>query len=103
MKETLTCPYCGQEKDKHPAEFGNCHICGYKSAIVKSADGADLLIVDRRMPYLDRRCQDLSARMPDISVIIDRRIAQDDISSPDRRQQLSLEEEEVDRSLFQAD
>ncbi|RJQ41810.1 MAG: hypothetical protein C4534_11385 [Gaiellales bacterium] len=53
--------------------------------MIKGADGADLLVVDRRMPYLERRCQDLADRLPHVSVIIDRRIAQDMLNMPDRR------------------
>ena len=103
MNETLNCPYCGQQKDKHPKEFDSCHICGYKSAMVKSDDGANLLVVDRRMPYLERKCQDLSVRLPDVSVMVDRRIAQDELSRPDRRQAFSLEVDVLDPGLTQSD
>lgn len=102
MDKPLICPYCGQEKNKEPGIFCNCHICGYKSAIVKGADGADLLIVDRRMPYLERRCRDLSGRMPGVSVIVDRRIAQDELAGADRRVQLTIESETGGNNLLQA-
>lgn len=44
-----------------------------------------LLIVDRRMPFLNRRCEELSVRIPDVQIIVDRRIAQDSFNQPDRR------------------
>ncbi|MHB0866162.1 MAG: hypothetical protein ACYC29_00790 [Thermoleophilia bacterium] len=43
------------------------------------------MIVDRRMPFLNRRCQELSVRIPDVQIIVDRRIAQDSFNQPDRR------------------
>ncbi|MHB0914139.1 MAG: hypothetical protein ACYC5A_03555 [Thermoleophilia bacterium] len=102
MVKVINCPYCGQEKNKEGSIFCECHICGYKSAVVKGADGGYLFVVDRRMPYLERRCQSLAERMPDMNVVIDRRIAQDELLGPNRRQSFSLEAGEgID--LFQAD
>lgn len=91
MVKVINCPYCGQEKNKIGSIFCECHICGYKSAVVKASDGGYLFVVDRRMPYLERRCQSLAVRMPDMAVVIDRRIAQDVLMGPDRRQTLTLE------------
>ena len=80
------CPYCGQEKNhiSNADEFCSCRFCGFKSAIVHGDDGK-LLIVDRRMPYLQRRCRELSEKMPDVQVIVDRRIAQDKFENTNRR------------------
>jgi hypothetical protein len=86
MDMSISCPYCGQAKKSSPEDYCGCHICGYKSAVVKADDGGELMIVDRRMPYLERRCNEISRRMPDVSVIVDRRIAQDQFSGPDRRE-----------------
>jgi hypothetical protein len=91
MENALKCPYCGQDKNKDPMHFCGCHICGYKSAMIKAADGADILVVDRRMPYLERRCQEIETNNPNLSVVIDRRIVQDDIAGQDRRRPLPLE------------
>ena len=82
--ENLVCPYCGQHKQDEPEEFTSCRICGFKSALVPSKEGR-LLIVDRRMPYLKRRCRELSEANPDLSVIVDRRINQDPYDEPNRR------------------
>lgn len=91
MGNVLKCPYCGQEKDKASHHYCDCHICGYKSAMLKAADGADLMIVDRRMPYLERRCQEIGVRYPDVNVIVDRRIVQDEMLGPNRRRPIPLE------------
>lgn len=53
--------------------------------MVKAADGADLFIVDRRMPYLDKRCKDLQVRYPAVNVIVDRRVVQDELVGAERR------------------
>ena len=82
--ETLACPYCGQQKQDEPEEFTSCRICGFKSALVSSKAG-ELLIVDRRMPYLKRRCRELEEAKPGVTVIVDRRINQDPYDEPDRR------------------
>ena len=90
--ETLPCPYCGQQKLEEPADrFTGCRICGFKSALVPSDDGM-LLIVDRRMPYLQRRCRELTEKNPECMVIVDRRITQDPHDVPDRRLALKAEE-----------
>jgi len=84
--EVFECPYCGQEKNHEDAakDFCSCRFCGFKSALVHADDGK-LLIVDRRMPYLQRRCQELSEISPDMTVIVDRRIAQDPHEETERR------------------
>lgn len=51
-------------------------------------DGDSLLIVDRRMPFLNRRCRELSARIPEAQIIVDRRIAQDAFNQQERRRSL---------------
>ena len=81
---SVACPYCGQKKQNDAADFTSCHICGFKSALVPSNDGM-LLIVDRRMPYLKRRCREITEANPGLSVIVDRRINQDPYEEPDRR------------------
>lgn len=92
MKSSLTCPYCGQRKQEEPAEhFIGCRICGFKSALVPSDDGM-LLIVDRQMPYLKKRCEDISCKNPDLKVVIDRRINQDPLDNPNRRLPVGAEE-----------
>ncbi|MHB9053107.1 MAG: hypothetical protein ACYC5F_03830 [Thermoleophilia bacterium] len=52
--------------------------------MVSSNDG-NLLIVDRRMPYLKRRCHEIADMNPALTVIVDRRINQDPHEEPDRR------------------
>lgn len=90
--DSLECPYCGQNKHKEPAEhFVGCRICGFKSALVQSDDGI-LLIVDRQMPYLKRRCDEISCNNPELKVVVDRRITQDPHDDPNRRQLLEAEE-----------
>ncbi|MHB9111428.1 MAG: hypothetical protein ACYC4D_02210 [Thermoleophilia bacterium] len=91
--KSLACPYCGQHKQEEPVEyFTGCRICGFKSALVPSDDGM-LLIVDRQMPYLRKRCEEISCMNPDLKVVVDRRITQDPHDTPNRR--LSTEAEEV--------
>jgi len=83
--ESLECPYCGQHKqDGAIDQFTGCRICGFKSALVPSNDGM-LLIVDRQMPYLQRRCQEIAEMNPELKVIVDRRITQDPHDLPNRR------------------
>lgn len=84
--ENLLCPYCGQKKNAVDAsEFSRCRFCGFRSALVNADDGRWLLIVDKRMPFLRRRCEDLSDQLSDVTVIIDRRVAQDPRDEADRR------------------
>lgn len=59
--------------------------------MVPSNDGM-LLIVDRQMPYLKRRCDEISCQNPELKVVVDRRIAQDPHDDPNRRQMLEAEE-----------
>lgn len=84
--KVFDCPYCGQEKNHElsAAEFCSCRFCGFKSALVHTGEGK-LLIVDRRMPYLQRRCRELSISSPEVEVIVDRRIAQDPYNESERR------------------
>ncbi len=89
---SLECPYCGQHKDpEYLDQFTGCRICGFKSALVPSNDGM-LLIVDRQMPYLQRRCRELGEQNPDCRVIVDRRITQDPHEAADRRMARELED-----------
>ncbi|GBE58360.1 hypothetical protein BMS3Abin01_01296 [bacterium BMS3Abin01] len=44
-----------------------------------------MLIVDRRMPFLQKRCDNLSSQMTDVTIIVDRRVAQDVRDQPERR------------------
>jgi hypothetical protein len=84
--EAMKCPYCGQAKDgDDDSEFTSCRFCGFKSALVDSPKSGRLLIVDRRMPFLKRRCQDLAAEMSGVTVMVDRRVAQDERTRPERR------------------
>jgi hypothetical protein len=53
--------------------------------LVNTDDNQRLLIVDRRMPYLKRRCADLSEQMSEVTIIVDRRVAQDPRDETDRR------------------
>jgi hypothetical protein len=64
--------------------FERCDFCGLRSALVDTENGK-LLVVDRRMPYLKRRCQELSQELPDVTIVVDRRIAQDPFHEEDRR------------------
>ena len=90
--QSLACPYCGQHKLEQPADsFSGCRICGFKSALVPSDDGM-LLIVDRKMPYLQRRCQELGDKNPECKIIVDRRITQDPHDVKDRRLSLDAED-----------
>ena len=83
--EDFTCPYCGQHKSGgSKSEFSGCKFCGFKSAMIVS-EGGNLLIVDHQMPYLRRRCQELAMQMPDVKVIVDRRIDQDPYGNDERR------------------
>ena len=84
MKE-LRCPYCGHLKTVALLrEFSPCKFCGFKSAFVE--DGAQkLLIVDREMPFLKRRCEELAARMHGVRIVVDRRIVQDELGLIERR------------------
>jgi hypothetical protein len=89
--ESLACPYCGQHKQEEPVDqFIGCRICGFKSALVRSDDGM-LLIVDRQMPYLKRRCEEISCDNPELKVVVDRRITQDPLDNPNRRLMLDAE------------
>lgn len=89
---SLACPYCGQHKQEEPAEqFTGCRICGFKSALVPSDDGM-LLIVDRQMPYLKKRCEEISCKNPALKVVVDRRITQDPHDNPNRRLMMGVEE-----------
>jgi len=93
--DTLSCPYCGQHKYEDAADqFSHCRICGFKSALVPSDDGM-LLIVDRRMPYLQKRIQEIADLNPDVKVIVDRRIAQDPHELPNRRLEMEAGQTEV--------
>ncbi|MDO8737145.1 MAG: hypothetical protein Q7K29_08730 [Thermoleophilia bacterium] len=51
-----------------------------------------LLIVDRQMPYLRRRCEEISCQNPELQVVVDRRITQDPHDVPNRRVMLEKEE-----------
>jgi len=51
-----------------------------------------LLIVDRQMPYLQRRCRELTEQNPDCRVIVDRRITQDPHQAAERRLVMELED-----------
>lgn len=83
---TLTCPYCGQEKlGVEASDFSHCRFCGFRSALVDTPDEGRLLIVDRRMPFLKRRCEDLASKLNGISVVVDRRVVQDAYKHDDRR------------------
>lgn len=85
MNSNFHCPYCQQPKDGHEhAEFTRCSFCGFHSALVDSISGL-LLIVDRRMPFLKKRVQELKEQMPHVTVIVDRRIAQDPFGKNERR------------------
>lgn len=44
-----------------------------------------MLIVDRKMPFLQRRCEDLASQMADVTVTVDRRVVQDRYDHLDRR------------------
>jgi hypothetical protein len=82
----LYCPYCGQEKNSEDhTEFCGCRFCGFRSALVDTDDNRRLLIVDRRMPFLKRRCEDLSEQLSEVTIIVDRRVAQDPRDDADRR------------------
>ncbi len=86
VMDTLSCPYCGQEKkDVDAREFSRCRFCGFRSALVDSPKSGRLLIVDRRMPFLQRRCEDLASQLDGVTVVVDRRVAQDTIGNPERR------------------
>ncbi|MBK5225889.1 MAG: hypothetical protein JJD96_04850 [Thermoleophilia bacterium] len=94
--DSLECPYCGQQKHDDPANcFIGCRFCGFKSALVPSNDGM-LLIVDRQMPYLQRRCDELTESNPEVKIVVDRRIVQDPQEVPDRR--LVLEADEIQQN-----
>ncbi len=84
MKE-LHCPYCGHPKiTTSLREFSPCKFCGFKSAFVES-DAQKLLIVDREMSFLRRRCDELAAKMPGVRIVVDRRIVQDELGWIERR------------------
>ncbi len=86
---TIDCPYCGQAKTGVDiSHFTGCRFCGFKSALVHDKRGKKILIIDREMPYLKRRLEELSERYPDTAVIVDRRVAQDPHDRPDRRLRL---------------
>ncbi|MBI5870615.1 MAG: hypothetical protein HZB44_06640 [Actinobacteria bacterium] len=90
--KSLACPYCGQHKQEEPVEqFSGCRICGFKSALVPSDDGM-LLIVDRQMPYLKKRCEEISCKNPELKVVVDRRITQDPHDNPNRRLMMGVED-----------
>jgi len=85
MESEFQCPYCKQPKNgPDRSEFTRCTFCGFHSALVNSIRGM-LLIVDRRMPFLKKRCQELSEQMPHVTIIVDRRIAQDPFGKIERR------------------
>lgn len=85
MNMDFHCPYCKQPKNGHDrALYIKCNFCGFDSALVDSITGI-LLIVDRRMPFLKRRCRELSEQMPGVTVVVDRRIAQDPFGKTERR------------------
>ncbi len=42
--------------------------------------------MDRDMPYLQKRCEELSEQMPETEIIVDRRVSQDPQDLQDRRQ-----------------
>lgn len=80
------CPYCGQAKvESSPDRFSGCRFCGFKSALIDKED-SKILIVDRDMPYLQKRCEELSEQMPETEIIVDRRVSQDPQDLQDRRQ-----------------
>ncbi len=84
MKE-LRCPYCGHQKIVTLLrEFSACKFCGFRSAFVESG-AQKLLIVDREMPFLRRRCDELAARMPGVRIVMDKRIVQDELGRIERR------------------
>lgn len=86
IMKTLCCPYCGQEKSLEDAtDFCGCRFCGFRSALVETDREGWLLIVDRRMPYLKRRCEEISEQMSEVTIIVDRRVAQDPRDEADRR------------------
>jgi len=100
--DTLACPYCGQHKYKDAVDhFSDCRICGFKSALVPSDDGM-LLIVDRQMPYLQKRIREIAEMNPDVKVIVDRRIAQDPHEQPNRRLALEAGQPDVQSSPARA-
>ena len=84
--EQLSCPYCGHPKAAaEPRDFMPCRFCGFRSAFVDDGDGQRLLIVDREMPYLRRRLEELSAKLPGVRIIVDRRVVQDELGVIERR------------------
>lgn len=44
-----------------------------------------MLIVDREMPYLSQRCRELSVKLPDVEIVVDRRVVQDPLKNKERR------------------
>lgn len=102
--DTLVCPYCGQEKlGSYASDFSHCRFCGFRSALVDSNNNGRLLIVDRRMPFLKRRCDDLAAQLNGVSIVVDRRVVQDSYDHPDRRVNKYSETKKIARRPDQAD
>ncbi len=80
----FACPYCGHPKQEKPeGAYYGCRYCGYKSALV-DIDGQKMLIVDHKIPFLNRRCHELSEQMPEVKVVVDRRVVQDQIEAERR-------------------
>ena len=84
--EQLRCPYCGHPKAAAaPRDFAPCRFCGFKSALIDDGGPQRLLIVDREMPYLRRRLEELSEKLPGVMIIVDRRVVQDELGVIERR------------------
>lgn len=82
---SMTCPYCNEAIERlAPDRFLACPRCGFKSARVNNETDS-CLIIDRNLPDLVSRCQELQRSALASAILIDRRIGQTPIAGAERR------------------
>ncbi|MCL4472586.1 MAG: hypothetical protein M1539_03515 [Actinobacteria bacterium] len=81
----MTCPYCNETIERPaPDRFLACPQCGFKSARV-STETDSCLIIDRDLPDLVSRYQELQRSALAPAILIDRRVGQTPIAGAERR------------------
>ncbi|MHB9053549.1 MAG: hypothetical protein ACYC5F_06130 [Thermoleophilia bacterium] len=81
----MTCPYCHEATERPaPDRFLACPRCGFKSARIGSEPDS-CLIIDRNLPDLVSKYQELQRADLSSAILIDRRVGQTPIAGAERR------------------
>ena len=82
---SMTCPYCHEATERPaPDRFLACPRCGIKSARIGSEPDS-CLIIDRDLPDLVSKYQELQRADLSSAILIDRRVGQAPIAGAERR------------------